>query len=396
MSLLDRLNKREALVKAKMAEEDRLKKEVKYTPQTPSKDDSKVGWMINDKKPMSESKSKSEIPFIARKMNICKVLVDDLVWAPYADFTRYHRVKSKFPQKNGGYYLPGRVIRNKGDLALVPNLELPLQEGKCVVQFFGLPNNDSFWWKYLIVEKKNLFPYWKPTTVGKKIQGTLTFSMDESNLNEMKNRWDIDNSNYLKDLLCAMCMDKKEGEKQHSRLMKIAKKFLECALSHADISSTLNARVDDDEVDVDFDTTRDEKEEDIDFAKYENTIRKTPQELRAGDWIRYTCRIMKNVIESRIVEVDPAKDNPLVLESGDIIQSLDVLHRFDSDPNGKYIENSGSSRILKEYTLIAGKANNAKNMVARFKRIAEQGNHIMVEAGLKLNERKESKMLKTS
>ena len=302
----------------------------------------------------------------------------DLVWAPYSGL-------------RGGEYgrpCPGRLCAS-AKVAAVPNLVLPVPHDKCVVEFFGMPKDHQFWWRFLIVYKKDVRPYHAPPAGQSMRQGTLSFATKDDG-EDVSQRWDLSSSSAMHDELVKKT-NKAKGGAAHRAIMSVANDFLRAALDEE--QAFVSSQKDGVGVSADYDTTTiNEEEGDLaegaDFYKEHAHREAGTVTLQAGDYIRYRDNIHQSSFVSIVNEVCLSeKHTSLLLQTGDAVCMTDIIHKFDQNGEGGYVADSGSSWALQDFKLVQGKLANADSFAKLQKRSAEEGNARLFEkTGVIINE----------
>jgi hypothetical protein len=253
-----------------------------------------------------------------------------------------------------------------------------------------MPKDHQFWWRFLIVFKKDVRPYYAPPPGQSMRQGTLSFATKD-NGEDASQRWDLSSSSAMYDELVKKT-NKAKGGAAYRAIMSVADDFLRAALV-AEQEALVSSQKDGLGVSADYDTTTiNEEEHDQAVAAYfnkEHTQREAGTvTLQAGDYIRYRDKILQTSIVSIVNEVRLSdKVTPLLLQTGDVVFTTDIILKFDQDGEGGYVKDSGTSFALKDFKLVQSKLANADSFAKQQKRSAEEGNARLFEkTGVIMNE----------
>ena len=338
--------------------------------------------------------------FIPYEKELQVLRLSDLVWAPHSS-TR------------GGKYgvpFPGRLC-NATEVATVSRIPNPIPEGHVVVEFFGMPKDHNFWWRFLLLPVEEVRPYHSPPPPKRsgsqsppgsaQQQAVLSFITKDTG-DDPKQRWNIDSSDKMLEALSEK-FNKAEGRRLHGVMMKVAKNFLSAALdgeASKEEELALSRVPQDLNESKDADELRAKEAADAvaanDYFDRKHRVRQAGTvELRAGDFIRYTDKTLKHVVTTQIIEVRPhVHDWPILVGTGDAVWYKDVVRRYDADGQGGFIDNDDEDNTweLHEFKLIGGKAVGVKSAWANAQEKAKHGNAKLEKAtGVVMNEGAASK-----
>ena len=381
----DQVKEEEEAKKREQAEKKRLSIDGKDENKN---DDCNGGWELKGSKSSKLSPSSTRI---LRETRYKSTKLSDLVWAPNSAIKGAGKL---------GRDLPGRIA-TAHEAATCKHISFPISPENVLVEFFGLLESDYFW-RILIIPRKVVRPFDSAPRNNKgKLQTTIYDSMNLSKEDEKKPRWNIDSLLDMK----ASLKDKygaSEGERIHRHTEKIAEMFLKKGLEMQN--------QDDFDVIVEGTTGEDEEYSNDTVDKLEDSLEledmakthdgpREEVELKAGMWITYEEKQLRNSIKAQIIEITRDERAPLVLDTEGIVfyDHIIKLH-LDSETLENGDTNSTNEKIcarrLKDCKLVVGKIEK-ESATSLIKRAAKRGNaQFTRETGLSLNEGRKS--LKTS
>ena len=357
-----------------------------------NKKDDNDGWELKGSKSLKSSPASTRI---LRETRYKSTALSDLVWAP----------NSSIRGGKLGKDLPGRIA-TAHEAATCKHLSFPIPPEHVLIEFFGLLENDYFW-RIMEIPKDKVRPFDSAPRNNKgKLQTTIYDSMSLTKENQKIPRWDVDS---LLDMKAALKekYGPAEGERIHRHTQNIADDFLKKALelqNQDDLKAIAEGTTDGGDEDYTKDTV-DELEESVeleDMAKM-NDGPQEEVELKAGMWITYEEKQLRNSIRAQIIQVTTDEKVPLVLDTEGIV-FLDHIIRveleeeevtYEKDDKHKKDESAKNikkicARKLKDFKLVVSmiEKDSATTLV---KRAAKRGNaQFTRETGVALNERRKS------
>ncbi len=394
MDLLDLLAKKEAEISERKAEEKRLALAGLGPDGKPKKDPSmEQGWLQN-----ADAKEQRGIMIELTDNKVKRVDKTRLVWA----------ANSSFKGGKWGAPMPARIC-DVSEVAGEAHIIFPILSNEIIVEFFGMPSNNTYYWRFMKIPKEATYAYNKFPKSSKLKQRRLGFgsaspspnasqsqgcssseSSQTTNISGDEKYWDSDGICSMEETLISK-FNKTEGSRIHRHVLKIANAFLELSLLPDALSSIVPGEVSADYQDIDVGSSG----KDIDLSAYARSDSvKTTEPLAAGDTIEYTDKTFLHDITSKIFEIK-ANDatTPLILGSGDVIFMDDVVKKLNVNSKGEVIPNSGTRRRLKEYELVVSKLDERAlkdTSLYKIRKAAELGNkNVEKKTGFHLNSKKQ-------
>ena len=386
MSLLDRLAAIQKNVLEAKSEEERLSTSAKKSENDSS--DKNHEWV--NRPPVSQSPSKRNESFVCYKNSQRVTPLSQLVWAPHSAFRG-----GKF-----GAYFPARIALSS-EYATAPSIAQPIGQDNIVVEYFGMPKSSDWYTRFLKIPRTEIRKYCLPPKSSQS-QGTLNFEKKDTGA-DITRRWDIVHCTRMQKSLS----DKKgkvEGGRIAREIMRIAKEFLIRALDKEEATAAAEAGAStDSSTGIPEGSSRGDKMADLCglkdsnaaaiseyFDKSHKSREKFSHELRAGDYISYTHKVLRNRVWARVVAIRPEDtEMPLTLDTGDVLLSMDVItcHPGKPDDNGNFDENKSISWPIEDIKLMAGNIKVKNDFAHVTKRAAQDGNEALLrETGYQMNE----------
>jgi hypothetical protein len=263
---------------------------------------------------------------------LVKVKPSQLVWAKIKDI-----------------WYPAYINTDTAQHAQYGNI-IEVKEGYTVVEYIKIPKKNPMTHQMALVEIDKIKPYNYVETSGKK-QTTLQNSFLKKS-NASNDEW---SASYISNMEKGLNSKygRAKGKYIYDQVLLMARSFLAKALevdksydeNNISLADSHKRKLDDM---TDFDFT----------AIIQNSNKNQAEDLKAGDFITFNDKVLMNLRKtSRVVEIilTDGKDPVVKLENDDIIYRNDLVRKLSLGSNGEPDKNSGSSRRIDEYNLIASK-----------------------------------------
>ncbi len=346
-----------------------------------------------------------------------RVHPDNLVWAR----NNYYSMKG-MKRNHGHPWFPARVCEDHEAMYIkLEKWQWPIPQDLRLIEFIDIPKQDPATPEKFLVSVNEIIPYYENVQVHihnahsnsqanspnskngtssssnskksspsvgsvmhKAAQQVLSFSVKSKEKNPRR-RWNIDSIQCMGALL-ANCnrYSTEDARFIEDSILKKSAKYLHESLAYSDNIIVKQAEAKKEaataeEQAEDGEECSSSSDEDItEYGRRDLTDEKKVR-LEYDQWICYTHKIFKKTMYTRIVEVTRDKNQRLIVENGEILEAKDQIRILDTQLDGKYNVNKGSSyKALKEYKYKSGRSKVLESLHAR---AAARAHNDMIDIG---------------